>query len=346
MKILYGIQATGNGHISRSTEIIKELKKFGHEINIILSGRDPKEIKKLKLFKEYKAYQGISFIITNGRIDYIKTLTNLKLIQTYKDFKDYKIKDIDLVITDFEPISSRIAKKNKIPCIGIGHQYAFLHDIPVPKLAKQDYLNKIFIKNFTKTDYNLGLHFHHFDQQILPPIIKSNLQFGETKKGKILIYLQHEDNNKLKKILKKYKEYEFHIYGKIKNTKDCNIYEKEISREKFLADLKNCEGVICNAGFELPSEVLKLGKKLMVKPILGHTEQEANAMSIELLEYGTKVKKINEEVLTKWLKTKSKIKINYPNVAKDIANWINKGNFEDSYQLVKEAWEKTKITKY
>jgi uncharacterized protein (TIGR00661 family) len=65
MKILYGIQATGNGHISRSTEIIKELKKFGHEINIILSGRDPKEIKKLKLFKEYKAYQGISFIITN-----------------------------------------------------------------------------------------------------------------------------------------------------------------------------------------------------------------------------------------------------------------------------------------
>ena len=124
------------------------------------------------------------------------------------------------------------------------------------------------------------------------------------------------------------------------------MYFLEISREKFLADLKNCEGVICNAGFELPSEVLKLGKKLMVKPILGHTEQEANAMSIELLEYGTKVKKINEEVLTKWLKTKSKIKINYPNVAKDIANWINKGNFEDSYQLVKEAWEKTKITKY
>tara|TARA_Y100000310_G_scaffold339100_1_gene430721 strand:- start:3353 stop:4393 length:1041 start_codon:yes stop_codon:yes gene_type:complete len=345
MKILYGIQATGNGHITKSTEVIKELKKLGHEVDIILSGRDPKEIKKLKLFKEYKAYHGITFKIKNGKIDYIKTLANLKLIRAYKELKKYKIKNVDLIITDFEPISSRIAKKNNIPCIGIGHQYAFLHDIPVPKLAKQDYLNKIFIKNFTKIDYNLGLHFHHFNQQILPPIIKSNLQTNGTKKGKILIYLHHEDDKKLKEILKKFKEYEFHIYGKTKNKKDLNIYEKKISRKNFLKDLKECEGVICNAGFELPAEVLKLGKKLLVKPIKNHTEQEANAISIELLNYGTKVKKINEKVLINWLKTKSKIKIDYPNVAKEIAKWIDEGNFENTSQLVKKTWKKTKIIK-
>jgi len=40
MKILYGIQATGNGHICRSREIISRLKKAGHEIFVIFSGRD------------------------------------------------------------------------------------------------------------------------------------------------------------------------------------------------------------------------------------------------------------------------------------------------------------------
>jgi len=35
MKILYGIQLTGNGHLTRSVQIIRELKKRGHEVDII-----------------------------------------------------------------------------------------------------------------------------------------------------------------------------------------------------------------------------------------------------------------------------------------------------------------------
>ena len=38
MKILYGIQLTGNGHISRSTIIINKLKSLGHQVDIITSG--------------------------------------------------------------------------------------------------------------------------------------------------------------------------------------------------------------------------------------------------------------------------------------------------------------------
>lgn len=37
MKILYAIQATGNGHISRANELIPHLKSLG-EIDILLSG--------------------------------------------------------------------------------------------------------------------------------------------------------------------------------------------------------------------------------------------------------------------------------------------------------------------
>ena len=37
MKILYAVQATGNGHIARAIEILPYLKKYG-EVDIFLSG--------------------------------------------------------------------------------------------------------------------------------------------------------------------------------------------------------------------------------------------------------------------------------------------------------------------
>ena len=37
MKILYAIQGTGNGHISRAREIIPYLKQYG-ELDILISG--------------------------------------------------------------------------------------------------------------------------------------------------------------------------------------------------------------------------------------------------------------------------------------------------------------------
>jgi UDP:flavonoid glycosyltransferase YjiC (YdhE family) len=39
MNILYGVNATGNGHISRSRITISELKKRGHNVTVLFSGR-------------------------------------------------------------------------------------------------------------------------------------------------------------------------------------------------------------------------------------------------------------------------------------------------------------------
>ena len=37
MKILYAIQGTGNGHLSRAVDIVPELKKFGN-LDLFVSG--------------------------------------------------------------------------------------------------------------------------------------------------------------------------------------------------------------------------------------------------------------------------------------------------------------------
>ena len=40
MKILYGIQSTGNGHISRSAKIVNKLIRKGCEVDILFSGKN------------------------------------------------------------------------------------------------------------------------------------------------------------------------------------------------------------------------------------------------------------------------------------------------------------------
>ena len=61
MKILYGINATGNGHISRARIIIAELKKRGHNISCIISGRNDDSLYDIEEFKTFCVKKRIYF---------------------------------------------------------------------------------------------------------------------------------------------------------------------------------------------------------------------------------------------------------------------------------------------
>ena len=41
MKVLYGINTNGQGHINRSSVVISQLIKDGHEVHVLLSGKKP-----------------------------------------------------------------------------------------------------------------------------------------------------------------------------------------------------------------------------------------------------------------------------------------------------------------
>jgi len=53
MKILYAIQATGNGHISRAKEIIPALMKRA-QVDILISGTQAEVILPYKIAYKYK----------------------------------------------------------------------------------------------------------------------------------------------------------------------------------------------------------------------------------------------------------------------------------------------------
>jgi uncharacterized protein (TIGR00661 family) len=74
--------------------------------------------------------------------------------------------------------------------------------------------------------------------------------------------------------------------------------------------LANCKGVLCGAGFELPSEALFLKKKLFVIPLKGQLEQHYNAKA--LADLGVPVSYDSDfNMIDIWIKSSQDIQLNF-----------------------------------
>lgn len=341
MKILYGVQSTGNGHVSRSREVIDNLKTLGHEVRVVFSGSDPGRFATDPFFDPCEVFRGLTFSTSHGKLQYAKTMTQLNLIQFYRDIAGFDARGFDLVISDFEPLTSRIAARFSIPSIGIGHQYAFCYTIPV---AGFNLLSRWVMRSFAPVDTPIGLHWHHFNQPILPPIVPFDLTCNNRPcEKKILVYLPFEELSDIEVLLSPFDSIEFFVYG-IPSLREGidrgNLHLRPYSREGFLADLTDCNGVISNSGFELTSEALQLGKKILVKPLQGQFEQESNALAVTRLKLGMTMAELCRKTLAAWLQQAPAPAPGYPDVAKLIANWIHSGDFRNVENLSSLAWSR------
>jgi uncharacterized protein (TIGR00661 family) len=347
MKILFGVQATGNGHISRSKEVVRHLKAFGHDIHVIFSGQDPSRLTELEIFEPYRIMHGLTFRTRRGRLRFFETAVHLNLLRFYAEIRSAEASGYDLVITDFEPITARLARRFNIPSIAFGHQYAFCHRIPT---AARYPLSLWIIRNFARADHAVGLHWYHFGQPILPPIVPDYLRAGTpTAAAKILVYLPFEHPEDVERLLSPLRDHQFYIYGcgGIERACDRNhLHFRPYSRRGFLRDLEQCRGVICNAGFELLSEALHIGKKLLVKPLVGQMEQMSNALAVSELKLGRVMLSLNRRRVESWLTESAIPCMGYPDVARLIAAWIHQGSWEASERLVADAWTQTQGIDY
>ena len=186
MKILYAVQATGNGHISRAHEILPYLTQYGN-VDVMLSGSNA--TLKTDFDVKYRS-PGLSlFYSTCGGLDFIKIISKIKPRQIYKDISSLPIKKYDFVINDFDFITSQACKKHNIPCAHLGHQASFSSDY-TPRPNKKSFLGELILKNYTKAHHNIGLHFDTYDKNIFYPIIKESIvQSRPTNPGHISVYL-------------------------------------------------------------------------------------------------------------------------------------------------------------
>lgn len=93
MKILYAIQGTGNGHISRAVQLDPYLKKYG-EVDYFLSGSNIQLNTHLPI--KYRS-KGLSLFYKNtGGLDYLKMLQSFFLFKYLKKRKIYLLKNMML----------------------------------------------------------------------------------------------------------------------------------------------------------------------------------------------------------------------------------------------------------
>ncbi len=337
MRIFYGVQGTGNGHITRARIMAHELSKTDYEVTFLFTGRPREQLFDMEVFGDYLWRPGLTFHTHNGRVSYFKTALKAKPLQFIHDIRSLDLSMYDVVLCDFEPVSAWAARLQKRPLIGIGHQYAFNHDIPT---AGSDPLARQVMKYFAPVNQGIGLHWHHFDQAILPPIIDTEIKQTTRINEKIIVYLPFENQTEIVEILSPFNNFQFHIYApQVVDSPYPHITVNALSRPNFQRDIKDCSGIISNAGFELASEALFLGKKLLVKPLHQQMEQISNARALEDLGYGQSVKGFDREVIEHWLHNSQAIQINYPNVAKHIVTWIGNGMPAIGHEWTKSIWK-------
>jgi len=340
MKILYGVQGTGNGHVSRARAMSRHLKKKNIDVTYLFSGRSRESYFEMEDFGNFEVRKGLTFAVENGQVNYFKTPFKNNPITFINEVRTLDLKPYDLVLCDFEPITSWASKWQKKPIIGFGHQSAFHHDIPI---VGKDPIAHLVMKYFAPAQISIGLHWHHFDQPILPPIIHvDDLGDAQIQKNKVMVYLPFDNEKTFAPVFNQCNNFEFYCYHP--DYKDAidegNVHKRPLSVQKFQDDLKSSAAVICGAGFELPSECIQYGKKLLVKPVKHQMEQASNAAALEQLGLGKSMKELDVNIIKNWLELpNNNTSTQYPDVAKALVDWIIAGEWQDYSRLQKDLWE-------
>jgi uncharacterized protein (TIGR00661 family) len=332
MKILYAIQGTGNGHLSRSMDIVPLLQKMG-DVDVLVSGMQgdlnlPFPIK-------YKLH-GFGFVFGKaGGVDMWSTFLKSRFRKFVKEIKDLPIDKYDMVFNDFEPVSAWACYLANKPCIGLSHQAAVLHPkAPVP--ADADMIGRLVLKNYAPTTAQYGFHFKAIDKNIFTPVIRQQVREQEvSNKGHYTVYLPSYDDKRLIKRLTEFKDVQWDVFSKHnkKVLKHKNVSIQPIDNKAFIKSMAQSAGVLCGAGFETPAEALFLKKKLLVIPMKNQYEQQLNAAMLK--EMGVPVikslKPKHDEKILDWLENGKTVRVNYPDNTQAILDLIFEQYADKSY---------------
>jgi uncharacterized protein (TIGR00661 family) len=341
MKLLYAVQATGNGHLARARALAPALARHPSlQVDFLFSGRSRAEMFDMEPFGNFRCLHGLTLFHARGKINTLDTVSKNDWRSFSHDVRTLDLSRYDAIINDFEPVSAWASRLQNKPCIGISHQCAFRYR--VPKVAGHPH-SRILMRQFAPTQMHIGLHWHHFGEPILPPLIEHFERPSGFTPGKIVVYMGFETLADMEKMLAPFKDHRFHIYSKDVSvaSQHGNLHFSPLSYQQFHEDLVDCEGVITNAGFELASECIQLGKKLLVKPLRGQFEQLSNALAIKQLGYGSVMPALGSRYVQEWLQKPSVLAHPFPAVATPLAQWIAAGSWSDIASLARAIWSST-----
>jgi uncharacterized protein (TIGR00661 family) len=330
MRILYAVQGTGNGHITCAQDIVPLLQKHG-EVDLLVSGCQVEVALPHPL--KYR-YGGLSFVFgRKGGIDYVQTYKRSNLQRLFLEIVSLPVEEYDLVISDFEPVSAWACYLKNKPCIGLSHQNAVVNK-HAPRSAKKDVLGRAVLKYYAPVSTRYGFHFLSYDQNIFTPLIRREIRrLAVSNQGHYTVYLPAYSDARILRMLHLFPEVRWEVFSK-----HCTeVYQQEhisvqpVDGPRFLQSMAAAEGVLCGAGFQTPSEVLFLKKKLLVIPMKGQYEQQCNAVALKMMGVPVlkNLKRKHTEKIKEWLAQPATLQLEAPDQTEAIIDTIIRKHYKD-----------------
>jgi uncharacterized protein (TIGR00661 family) len=327
--ILYGVNGEGSGHSTRAKEVISHLQQQGHTLTVVSFDRGLRNLSESFPVKEIF---GLTLTYVNNRVRYKRTLAS-NLIKAPRAARSLKAlshlvdeENIELVITDFEPLTCHIGHRKKLPVIAIDNQHAitntvvslprgFRRDIAAVRLVTRmmtPHADAYFVLSFFPAPVKRRNTF------LFPPIVRQEVLSTKPQTGDYVLVYVTSPAKELAALLKQVR-CKFVAYGFGTEGQDGNILFKKPSMDGFLRDLAGTKAVIANTGFSLVSEALYLGKPYLAMPVKNQFEQTFNAYYVDKLGYGAWWKELGKEQIESFL-------FNLPLYAENLQSYPRAGN--------------------
>lgn len=303
--ILYGVNGEGSGHSSRSREVIIHLQEQGHRVHVASFDRG---YRNLKNDFDVVEIDGLRLAYVHNRVRYGKTVIRnlLHLPQVTRRVRALGQMatrwNLDLVISDFEPITCHLGHKLGIPVITIDNQHVLTDtEISYPReYRKEAAAAKVVTRLMTpRARARVVISFFRArvkkkHTSLFSPILRDEVLKASPKDGQALLVYVTSGAAELADLLKTVPG-QFLCYGFDREGQDHNLEFHKPGLDSFLNDLSRCRAVIANAGFSLISEALYLGKPYLAWPVKRQFEQIFNAFYIEQMGYGMYRDELNRE---------------------------------------------------
>ncbi len=294
--ILYGVNGEGAGHSTRAKEVLSHLVSQGHSVHVASFDRG---LCNLQEHFDVTEIYGFRFAYVNNRVRYKRTngknlitlpqaaKSNVRLKQFVEERK------INLVITDFEPLTCHVAHRKRLPVISIDNQHCLTNAVvSYPSQYRRDAAAARLVTRLMtpRADAYLVISFfmapiRKRNTFLFPPLLRQEIVNASPIEGDHVLVYVTSPAPALARLLRSVR-CRFVAYGFAREGQDGNILYKKPSLDGFFADLVSSRAVIGNSGFSLVTEAVHLGKPYLGIPVSHQFEQIFNAYWVQKSGYG------------------------------------------------------------
>jgi uncharacterized protein (TIGR00661 family) len=327
--ILYGVNGEGAGHSTRAKEVLSHLVASGHSVCVASFDRG---LRNLQNDFDVTEIFGFRIAYVNNRVRYKRTIAKnlITVPQAARSLSQLRHlvdeREIDVIITDFEPLTCHVGHKKRLPVIAIDNQHCLTNTVAsYPKQYRRDAAAAKLVTRLMTPHADAYLVISFFTAPLrkrntflFPPLLRQEILSAIPTEGDHVLVYVTSPAPALAKLLRSVRA-RFVAYGFGREGQDGNVLYKKPSLDGFFRDLVSAQAIVANSGFSLVTEALHLGKPYLAVPVSHQFEQVFNAYWLHKCGYGAFWPELNKERIESFL-------YNVPHYREALAQYPRQGN--------------------